>query len=170
MDAVIETVWARAKPSDLLGASPNALAFDATGQAAIRREWGAKCNRGLQFRASRRGDTQLLGLIPVGWYPGAVAVDSKRRTLISANIKGLPKEPEKSEGHGLQRASIRTSTPDRSRLFRFRPTRSLPKLSGVVDGEPSPAQNYRGVDAATRQPAAARDARADWRAEPDPAT
>ncbi|MDB5340654.1 MAG: Phosphoesterase family protein, partial [Planctomycetaceae bacterium] len=31
-EAVIETIWAKHKPSDLLGASPNALAFDASGR------------------------------------------------------------------------------------------------------------------------------------------
>ena len=30
-DQIIETIWARQNPSDLFGASPNALAFNASG-------------------------------------------------------------------------------------------------------------------------------------------
>ncbi len=32
---------------------------------------------------------QLRGLMPTGWYPGALAVDSDRRQLVVANVKGV---------------------------------------------------------------------------------
>ncbi|MBL8235468.1 MAG: hypothetical protein JNL98_43640, partial [Bryobacterales bacterium] len=36
-------------------------------------------------------------LIPVGWYPGALALDAPRAALVVANIKGLPKQPEATD-------------------------------------------------------------------------
>ena len=35
------------------------------------------------------GQSQLLGLIPVGWFPGAVVHDAERKALYVANIKGF---------------------------------------------------------------------------------
>ncbi|NDB78203.1 MAG: phosphoesterase, partial [Verrucomicrobia bacterium] len=45
-----------------------------------------------------KGDTRLVGLIPVGWYPGAVVHDAGRGQLAVANIKGLPIQPKKHGG------------------------------------------------------------------------
>ena len=66
MDDVIETVWARAKPSDLLGASPNALAFDSTGKRLYAANGARMQSRSSISSPKNHGDTQLLGLIPVG--------------------------------------------------------------------------------------------------------
>ena len=41
-----------------------------------------------------RGESRLAGLIPVGWFPGAVVYDSRREALCVANIKGLPEQPK----------------------------------------------------------------------------
>src|SRR4029078_5671573 len=79
VDALIETVWARAKPSDLLGASPNALAFDSTGKRLYAANGTQNAIAVFNFEPQDLGDTRLLGLIPVGWYPGALAIDSKHR-------------------------------------------------------------------------------------------
>jgi len=85
-DRVIETICARQDPGDLFGASPNALAFDASGQ------WLFVCNGSqnavgvIEFKP---GGSRLRGLAPVGWYPGALAWDARRKALYVANIKGM---------------------------------------------------------------------------------
>ncbi len=98
-DRVIETIWARQNPADLFGASPNALAFDAAGKMLYI------CNgtqNAVAVARFRPGRSELRGLIPVGWFPGAIAVDPRRDQLCVANIKGIgsgkrltPGEPAK---------------------------------------------------------------------------
>ena len=45
-------------------------------------------------------ESKLLGLIPVGWFPGALVFDAPRRQLCVANIKGHPATPKPDEtGH-----------------------------------------------------------------------
>ena len=41
--------------------------------------------------------SKLLGLIPAGWYPGAVLFDARRARLVVANIKGHAVEPKADE-------------------------------------------------------------------------
>jgi YVTN family beta-propeller protein len=85
-DKVVETIWVKSSPADLFGASPNALAFDKSGKTLF------VCN-GTQNAVAevtfRPGKSRLLGLIPTGWFPGAIAVDAKRNKLCVANIKGI---------------------------------------------------------------------------------
>jgi YVTN family beta-propeller protein len=85
-DQVVETICARQNPADLFGAQPNALAFDRSGKRLF------VCN-GTQNAVAvfdfAPGKSELLGLIPVGWFPGAVVCDSRRKALYVANIKGL---------------------------------------------------------------------------------
>jgi YVTN family beta-propeller protein len=86
-DQVVETIWARQRPDDLFGAQPTALAFDATGRTLF------VCNgtqNALAVIAFRPGNSQLQGLIPVGWFPGAVAVSAGAHLRIFvANLKGM---------------------------------------------------------------------------------
>jgi hypothetical protein len=42
-----------------------------------------------QFEPEDRGDSRLLGFVPVGWYPGALLLDEQRERLVVANVKGL---------------------------------------------------------------------------------
>ena len=85
-DLVVETICARQTPADLFGAQPNALAFDQSGKRLF------VCN-GTQNAVAvfdfAPGDSRLLGLIPVGWFPGAVVHDPRRKALYVANIKGV---------------------------------------------------------------------------------
>jgi YVTN family beta-propeller protein len=85
-DRIVETIWARRNAPDLFGASPNALAFDAKGR------WLCVCN-GTQNAVAkvrfRPGRSELEGLIPVGWFPGAVVCDVRRSCLYVANLKGI---------------------------------------------------------------------------------
>jgi YVTN family beta-propeller protein len=85
-DKVVETVCARQNPADLFGAQPNALAFDKKGKTLF------VCN-GTQNAVAvfrfKPGKSKLLGLIPVGWFPGSIAYDAKRKEIYVANIKNL---------------------------------------------------------------------------------
>ncbi len=85
-DQVVETIWARQNPADLFGASPNALAFDASGRTLF------VCNgtqNAVGVIAFAPGHSKLQGLIPTGWFPGAIVYDAPRKSLYVANIKGI---------------------------------------------------------------------------------
>ena len=86
VDRVVETISLRWQPRDLFGASPNALAFDKSGKTLY------VCNgtqNAVAVVSVRPGQSKLTGLIPTGWYPGAIVCDSTRRSLYVANIKGI---------------------------------------------------------------------------------
>lgn len=95
-DRIVETIWARQNPSDLFGASPNALAFDASGKTLF------VCNgtqNAVGVIAFSPGKSRLQGLIPTGWYPGAIVYDGPRNSIHAANIKGMgPGRARKSNG------------------------------------------------------------------------
>ena len=78
-DRVAETICARQNPADLFGAQPNALAFDKSGKRLF------VCN-GTQNAVAvfdfAPGHSRLLGLIPVGWFPGAVVHDPRRQDAL----------------------------------------------------------------------------------------
>lgn len=96
-----ETIWVKSKPSDLWGCAPNALAFDAEGERLYVANGAQNAIAVLEFEPEEPGETKLLGLIPVGWFPGAVAFDAARKQLLVANIKGLPAQPKK-QGDGTE--------------------------------------------------------------------
>ena len=87
-DQVVETVYVKPNPSDLFGASPNALAFDKKGKYLYVANGTQNAVAVVRFLPSSRA-SQLLGLVPVGWYPGAVLFDARRGQIIVANIRGL---------------------------------------------------------------------------------
>jgi YVTN family beta-propeller protein len=95
--AVVATVWAKPNPSDLLGATPNALVFDATGKRLYVANGSQNAIGVFDFDSAAPRKSKLRGLIPVGWFPGALAIDQKQQTLFAANIKGLPRTPQKAE-------------------------------------------------------------------------
>jgi YVTN family beta-propeller protein len=85
-DEVVETIWARRNPADLFGAQPNALAFDHTGRNLFVCNGTQNAVAVIRFKP---GKSEWRGLIPVGWFPGAVVYDAKSRALYVANIKGI---------------------------------------------------------------------------------
>jgi YVTN family beta-propeller protein len=95
-DKVIATLWAKPNASDLLGASPNAVAFAESGKRLYATNGAQNAIAVFDFDADEPNESKLRGLIPVGWYPGALAMDTRRETIIAANIKGLAKKPEAS--------------------------------------------------------------------------
>ena len=95
-DRIVETVWTRQSPADLFGAGPNALAFDDSGRTLFVCNGSQNAVAVIDFKPDR---SLLKGLIPVGWFPGAVAFDTRRNAIYVANIKGLgPGRPRASNG------------------------------------------------------------------------
>ncbi len=102
-DQVVETICARQNPADLFGAQPNALAFDKSGARLFVCNGSQNAVAVFDFKP---GKSTLRGLIPVGWFPGAVAYDPGRKAICVANIKGIgstkrlqPGEPVKFNSH-----------------------------------------------------------------------
>ena len=99
-DRLVEAICARQNPADLFGAQPNALAFDKSGRRLF------VCN-GTQNAVAvfdfTPGNSRLRGLIPVGWFPGAIVYDPRRKVLCVANIKGVAStrtlEPKEHTGY-----------------------------------------------------------------------
>jgi len=85
-DLIVETIWTKPTPADLFGASPNGLAFDPSGKRLY------VCNGTMNAVAVvdfRPGKSMLIGLLPAGWFPGAIVHDARRGALYVANIKGV---------------------------------------------------------------------------------
>src|SRR5207249_3186635 len=65
---------------------PNGLAFDKSGRKLFACNGTQNAIAVFEFDP---GKSKLLGLIPVGWFPGAIVSDARRRSIYAANIKGL---------------------------------------------------------------------------------
>jgi YVTN family beta-propeller protein len=92
-DAVVETIWAKPSPSDLFGAQPNAVAFAPDGKTLYVANGTQNALAVVRFAPEDRA-SRLQGLVPVGWFPGALAFDAPRRRLHVANVKGHPATPQ----------------------------------------------------------------------------
>ena len=86
-DAIVEKIWTR-PPADLFSATPNALAFDKSGKRLYVCNATQNAVGVIAFDAADKEST-LLGLIPVGWFPGAIVHDPARNQLCVGNIKGI---------------------------------------------------------------------------------
>ncbi len=128
-DKVVETVWVKAKPSDIFGASPNALAFDKKGRTLYVANGTQNAVAVIGFDPGDR-ESKLTGLIPVGWFPGALAFDAVRGVLAVANIKGHAAVPKKdNDGKtGFNSHQYNGSVS----LVPLPKKRDLPKLSETV--------------------------------------
>jgi DNA-binding beta-propeller fold protein YncE len=128
VDKVIETIWAKQSPADLFGASPNALCFAPNGKRLYVANGTQNAIGVIEFNP---GKSKLLGLIPVGWFPGAIAFDARRERLCVANIKGLPaakKLDKESGGLGFNSHQYQGSVS----LVRIPGKRELAHLSAIV--------------------------------------
>ncbi len=118
-DQVVETICTRQSPADLLGATPNALVFDPSGRTLFVCNGTQNAVAEISFQP---GDSKLQGLVPAGWFPGAIVYDARRQSLCVANIKGI--------GYGLPRPgklgrnTIPTSITARCRSFPGPPRRN----------------------------------------------
>ena len=87
-DRIVEKVWVRQSPTDLFGAQPNALTFAPGGKELYVCNGTQNAVAVVAFAPERKA-SQVTGLIPVGWFPGAIQFDTGRQTLCIANIKGI---------------------------------------------------------------------------------
>ncbi|MBM3878994.1 MAG: bifunctional YncE family protein/alkaline phosphatase family protein [Verrucomicrobia bacterium] len=140
-DRVIETVWVKQSPADLFGASPNALAFDRTGRTLYVANGTQNAVAVIAFRPRR---SELLGLIPVGWFPGALAFDARRAQLCVANVKGIGDVKRQDEAKGIEGFNSHQYFGSLS-LLRVPARRQLPDLSAIV------YDNYRRAQIAHAQ-------------------
>jgi DNA-binding beta-propeller fold protein YncE len=101
-DVVAATIWAKPNAADLLGAAPNAAVFNAEGDRLYVANGSQNAIAVVDFDGKEPEDSRLLGMIPVGWYPGAIALDPHEKTIIAANIKGLPKRAKISKETGAK--------------------------------------------------------------------
>ncbi len=85
-DTIVEKICARQKPSDLFGAQPNALTFNRNGKQLYVCNGTQNSIAVIEFEP---GKSRLIGLVPTGWFPGAVVFDSLKDKLYVANIKGI---------------------------------------------------------------------------------
>ena len=94
-DTEVAKIWAKPNAADLLGAAPNAAVFDQTGGRLYVANGSQNAVAVIDFDPREPEESRLAGMIPVGWYPGALAIDAARGTIDVANIKGLPIEPRR---------------------------------------------------------------------------
>jgi YVTN family beta-propeller protein len=94
-DEIVETICARQNPGDLFGAQPNAMAFDKLGDTLFVCNGTQNAVAVIHFAP---GKSKLLGLVPVGWFPGAIVYDAKQKAIAVANIKGATENPTKRDG------------------------------------------------------------------------
>jgi DNA-binding beta-propeller fold protein YncE len=85
-DQFVETIPLQWQPKDLFGASPTALVFDRAGKWLYVSHGTQNAIAVVKFEP---GHSALAGLIPTGWYPAAIALDTKRGRLCVANLKGI---------------------------------------------------------------------------------
>jgi YVTN family beta-propeller protein len=85
-DRVVETISLRWQVGDPFGATPNALAFAPSGKELFVCNGAQNAIAVIRFRPRH---SKITGLIPTGWFPGAIACDNFRGKLHVANIKGF---------------------------------------------------------------------------------
>jgi DNA-binding beta-propeller fold protein YncE len=85
-DKIVETICARQNPGDVFGAQPDALAFDKSGKRLFACNGTQNAVAVFRFKP---GESKLLGLVPVGWFPGAIVFDAKHKAIYVANIKSI---------------------------------------------------------------------------------
>ncbi len=113
---LVESVSARQQPGDPFGAQPDALAFDNSGKFLFACNGSQNAVAVFQFKPQARvlglvpvsryqpGATRLLGLIPVGWFPGGIVYDQRRARIDVANlthISAQQQEAGKRKGNGM---------------------------------------------------------------------
>jgi hypothetical protein len=96
-DEIVETICARQNPGDPFGAQPDALAFNRSGKTLFVANGTQNAVAVFQFKP---GGSKLLGLIPAGWFPGAIAFDAKRNAICVANLKSIAAKMAAGEEQG----------------------------------------------------------------------
>src|SRR5262249_33641234 len=121
-DTVVETISCRSEHRLPFGSGTNALALSPGGEILYAANGTNNCVAVVQLgaissdgpgAAPRPKSSRLLGLIPTGWYPGAVLRSDDGGKLFVANVKGhgslaerRPKEKGKNSHDHLGSVSI----------------------------------------------------------------
>jgi YVTN family beta-propeller protein len=95
-DAVVETVACRPEARLPFGSGCNAVTVGADGGTLYVANGTNNCVAVVRLAAGssegpadgRPGKSGVVGLIPTGWYPGAVLLSPDGKTLVVANVKG----------------------------------------------------------------------------------
>ncbi len=127
-DEIVETICARQNPGDPFGAQPNALAFDKSGKKLFACNGTQNAVAVFQFKP---GESRLLGLIPAGWFPGAIQFDARDKKILVANIKGIASRTEKAR-KGAHRIWLQLQA---ARRFAFAYPGSVKRRAGDVHGK-----------------------------------
>ena len=85
-DEIVEHIRLHWQPKGYFGAAPNALCFTPDGRRLYVCNGTQNAVAAVDFNP---GKSRLAGLIPVGWYPGAIAFLPRSSTLAVANVKGI---------------------------------------------------------------------------------
>jgi YVTN family beta-propeller protein len=138
-DEVVETIPCRPEGRLPFGSGCNALALSPGGETLYVANGTNNCiavvrlgARATAAEATLPPDSRLAGLIPTGWYPGAVLVSRDGKKLFVANVKGIGSLARRGVGDGgprgvekgmnshdhLGSVSI-IDVPDADRLARF---------------------------------------------------
>ena len=131
-DRVVGTISCRTEHRLPFGSGTNALALSPDGHTLYAANGTNNCIAVIQLNLIRLGhgggigqNGGLIGLIPTGWYPGAVRVSADGRTLFVANIKGhgslsqpRPKEKGKNSHDHLGSVSV-IDVPQPAALARY---------------------------------------------------
>jgi YVTN family beta-propeller protein len=96
-DEVVETIVCRPEDRLPFGSGCNALALSPGGERLYVANGTNNCVAVIRLGARSRSsedrelpqDSRLVGLIPTGWYPGAVYLSGDGKTLYVANVKGV---------------------------------------------------------------------------------
>lgn len=85
--AVVETIKTSLDPRDLVGSTPDALVLDPHGERLYAAN--ADNNDIAVIDTADPKESRVLGFIPTGWYPSALAISSNGRQLFVGTAKGL---------------------------------------------------------------------------------
>ena len=110
--ARLETIVTSMFPRAPVGSTPNALALSGDGHTLYVAN--ADNNNVAVVDVVARGASVVLGFLPAGWYPSAVAVDDTDGTLYVGNSKGARSYPTKGGVTGPEpprwQLSVKSST------------------------------------------------------------
>ena len=164
-DAVVETIWAKASPADLFGASPNALAFSPRRQDALRRQRHPERRRRHRLQPRASASPGSWGSSPSAGSRARSPSTPGRKTLCVANIKGHAVETEHLRAD--RRPGLQLPPVPRLGLARSpcRGRRSCWDLTAVVYDQLPPRADRPGPAQAPARPAGPARPRADRRAE-----
>lgn len=128
---VVETISCRPEARLPFGSGANAVAVSPDGATLYVANGTNNCLAVIRLGAQAGGipaadsRSSLVGLIPTGWYPGAVLVSADGKKLIVANIKGhgslsqpRPVEQGKNSHDHLGSVSV-IDVPDKAQLARY---------------------------------------------------